>query len=111
MMKSTSRWCSDTTDSSLTESIYIGAFREILSDYVAFDLQSDRVLVFDYLYRGQIQKTGEAMRGNKWQTDGWGAFSPSLTQLGRAFLSPCQQGQELRGGCELRLKQQTVRAT
>lgn len=51
------------------------------------------------------------MRGNKRQTDGWGAFSPSLTQLGRAFFPPCQQGRELRGGCELRLKQQTVRAT
>lgn len=110
-MKSTSRWCSDTTDSPLLPFIFIAPFRETLSDYVAFYLWSDQVLVFNYLYRGQIQKTGEAMRGNKRQTDGWGAFSPSLTQLGRAFFPPCQQGRELRGGCELRLKQQTVRAT
>lgn len=41
----------------------------------------------------------------------YGAFSPSLTQLSLTFLSPCERSQELRGGCELRLKQQTVKAT
>lgn len=39
------------------------------------------------------------------------AFSPSLTLLPRLPPPPCQRSQELRGGCELRLKQQTVRAT
>lgn len=104
---STSRWCSNTTAHSVGAVSTSELWKQSNIGHISCRWWWSSPPYLCLCLEARFKKLEKRWEGRRVMVP----VSPTLTQLSLTVFSSCEQCQELQGGCELRLKQQTVKAT